>query len=541
MLERELKFHVPARQRAGLRAHLRKLGAKAIDLHARYYDSRDQALARHGIALRIRREGDVWVQTMKTPGPDELSRIEWNHPRPDPSLDLSVYDGTHVAELLASVAGRLRCRYITQVTRLKKVVPTASGSAELAYDEGVIMAGGISLPIHELELEGVEGEAADLFELSREWLQRYRLILELRSKAARGDALAELAGEQALETAWDPDAITQGGHKPRVRAPGPRQVERLAAPVRAGVPSLTPEIGLRDAYLACANDCMSQILRNTSFLAGVDGMKPERGQRIEYVHQIRVGIRRLRTCWKLFKGVAEPDSDLQAQLTEHFRALGQARDHDVIQTEVLPRLIQAGMPPDTAQATIETSAGSESRSQLAASPEFQLPLLGLLEHLVLYGDAREQKGGGKPAARTLYKRLNAWLDRIRLQSANFLEADWDTRHLIRKRIKRLRYGMEFTQGLLDTQRVAPLRNALVSAQKSLGQLNDLYVAAEYYRGAGARHPSAMFALGWLAATQDHEARASATALQKLAEAGHFHAASAKRARRPSRLKPSIAQ
>src|SRR5690606_40945881 len=147
-------------------------------------------------------------------------------------------------------------------------------------------------------------------------------------------------------------------------------------------------------------------------------------------------------------------------------------------------------------------------------------------------------GGGEPAARALYKRLNAWLDRIRLQSANFLEADWDTRHLIRKRIKRLRYGMEFTQGLLDTQGVAPLRNALVSAQKSLGQLNDRYVAAEYYRGAGARHPSAMFALGWLAATQDHEARASATALQKLAEAGHFHAASAKRARRPGRLKRS---
>src|SRR5690606_30270667 len=149
MLERELKFHVPARQRAGVKAHLRKLKAEPIALHARYFDTPDQALARAQIALRLRLEGDVWVQTMKTPGPDELSRIEWNHPRPEPTLDQAVDDVTYVGPLIARRASRLLCRYVSQVTRLNKVVPTVSGSAAVAYDEGRTMAGDIELPTHE--------------------------------------------------------------------------------------------------------------------------------------------------------------------------------------------------------------------------------------------------------------------------------------------------------------------------------------------------------------------------------------------------------
>src|SRR5690606_26376204 len=136
MLEREIKFHVPPRRRTVLKQELERLGAEPISLHARYYDTATQALARAGIALRLRLEGAQWVQTIKLPGPDELSRIEWNHLRPDPSLDLSVYEDTHIAGLMAESSDRLICRYVTHVRRLKKEIPTASGMAELAYDEG---------------------------------------------------------------------------------------------------------------------------------------------------------------------------------------------------------------------------------------------------------------------------------------------------------------------------------------------------------------------------------------------------------------------
>ncbi len=530
MLERELKFHVPARKRAGLKARLKKLGADPIQLHARYYDTATQTLARAGIALRLRREGEDWIQTIKLPGPDELSRIEWNHARPEPTLDLQVYADTHIGELMSEIGSRLICRYVTHVLRLKKVVPTASGEAELAYDEGVISAGGIQLPVNEFEIEGLSGEAADLFALSREWLTEHQLILELRSKASRGDALATLAldnGPKGVHTVGMAMPVKDTALR-RSTPLSKAHVRRLAAVVRADQPVLPPDTTIGEAYLACANECMSQIIRNSGFLAGLDGMKTTHQMRIDYVHQIRVGIRRLRACWSLFGKAADYPEPLLEDLKHFFRVLGQARDLDVIQTEVLPRLIQAGMPPDTTQEVPEATDESPSRARLTASVEFQQTLLDLLEHLVLYGDALAQKPAlQKLAGPLLCKRLNTWLDQIKRKTPGFVEADWDERHLVRKRVKRLRYGMEFAQGVLDPARLAPLRNALVSTQKSLGQLNDLYVAAEYYRGAGARHPSAMFALGWLAATQDHEAHACFLALSNLAQAGRFRPATQK--------------
>lgn len=531
MLERELKFHVPARKRAALKAQLRKLDAEPVELHAQYYDTATQVLARAGIALRLRKEGDAWIQTMKLPGPDELSRLEWNHPREEASLDLSLYADTHVADLLEQLTDRLICRYTTRVLRLKKIVPTASGTAELAYDEGVITSGSLQLPLHEFEIEGISGESADLFALSQEWLNDYELILELRSKAARGNALATLMVEESKTSIHTVGNVAgRGTGKPaRPRPLTPAQVLRLASPVKAGQPLLEPRISVGAAYLQCANDCMGQIIRNSSFLAGVDGMKTTHEQRIEYVHQIRVGIRRLRACWKLFSGkVARQPLELEERATHFFRVLGQARDLDVIQTELLPRLIHAGMPPDTSEGAPEAPDESPARARLAASSEYQGMLLDLLTHLVLYGDdLKNHPDLNRLAAPALCKRLNAWLEDIRKNAPGFPDAPWEERHRMRKHIKRLRYGMEFSQGVLNTQRLTPLRSALVSAQKALGQLNDLYVAAEYYRGAGAKHPSAMFALGWLAATQDHEVKASFLALTSLGKAGDFQPATRK--------------
>src|SRR5690606_21013336 len=131
----------------------------------------------------------------------------------------------------------------------------------------------------------------------------------------------------------------------------------------------------------------------------------------DYVHQIRVGIRRLRACWKLFSAkVTRHPAELEDRLNHYFRILGQARDLDVIQTELLPRLMQAGMPPDTSDGAPDAPDESPARARLAASPEYQGVLLELLTHLVLYGDDLKNHAElNKPAAPALGKRLNAWL------------------------------------------------------------------------------------------------------------------------------------
>src|SRR5690606_15495694 len=192
--------------------------------------------------------------------------------------------------------------------------------------------------------------ASDLFELARDWLSTHQLLLELRSKAARGDALATLAIEDGHDGVHVVGlAAPQEGKPRRVPPLSQKHTKRIAAVVRADQPMIARDATIGAAYLECANECMSQIIRNSTFLAGVDGLKTTHQQRIDYVHQIRVGIRRLRACWKLFGKAAGQPQDLVDRLTHYFRILGQARDLDVIETELLPRLIHAGMPPDTSQ------------------------------------------------------------------------------------------------------------------------------------------------------------------------------------------------
>src|SRR5690606_29356758 len=131
-LERELKLYVPDDSRTALEQELRAAGACSIALRACYFDTDDRELAEAHVALRVRKEGRKWVQTIKMPGPDELSRIEINHPRPGPELDLGVYEGTDVDAILGKLRKPLTLRYETDVKRLVLRHEDPRGIIELA-------------------------------------------------------------------------------------------------------------------------------------------------------------------------------------------------------------------------------------------------------------------------------------------------------------------------------------------------------------------------------------------------------------------------
>ena len=101
------------------------------------------------------------------PGADAITRIEMNHPRPGPVLDLSVYAGTDVEAPLAAIKGELGLRYETDVLRLLRRVRTRHGMVELAYDTGILRAGTLELPISELEFELVSGKPRAIFAAAR--------------------------------------------------------------------------------------------------------------------------------------------------------------------------------------------------------------------------------------------------------------------------------------------------------------------------------------------------------------------------------------
>lgn len=501
MLERELKFHVPVHKRAALEKALRKFGAKELPLHARYFDTKNHELAKAKVALRLRKEGEQWVQTIKTPGADELSRIEINHPRPEPILDLSLYEDTPVAQIMARLEHPLELLYETVVNRLVIKKGIKANVIEFAYDQGLIKAGKLELPICELELEQVSGSTDYLFAQARQWLKKHGLILDLRSKAERGDALSQLAHATPQTT--------------------PAEYGQLRNPRRASSVTLADAPTLDAAYRLCANDCMNQIVRNATFLAGVDSIDDVSLTQVEYIHQLRVGIRRLRSCWNFFgKWIDIDEAALDAQLRQYFGLLGQARDTGVIELFITPRLADAGMPALTLPSPV---VHADHAQALAASAEFQETLLTLLHHLVAE-QTTDSETKNPSIGKLLSQRLNKRLKRLCRQGAQFRQLTVEDQHKLRKRIKGLRYAMEFSASLLAGKNLARLHAALMDTQHTLGDLNDLYVAHDYYQSLSVDQPQAFFALGWLKAMQVQKQAEAELNFLRLAKAGRFKAA-----------------
>ncbi|WP_167670831.1 CYTH and CHAD domain-containing protein [Allopusillimonas ginsengisoli] len=546
MLERELKLHVPASARTQIEERLRTLGAQEQQLRARYFDTADRELARAGIALRLRQEGEQWVQTAKAPGPDELSRIELNHPRPGPELDLSVYQDTALGAVLAELSQTLCLRYETDVLRLKVIDKAPGhphpGTLELAYDRGVIRAGDLILDICELEFELLSGNVAALFQTGRQWMQDHDLVLDLRSKAERGDLLAQHMTNADGNNSRAALRSAQHDYKHAMPGNGLRidpYTRGLLRPQRAKATSLSQDMTTLQAYQACLADCVNHVIRNATLLAGVDNPGASQALLGRYVHQLRVGMRRLRTCWRFFgKWVSIPLSD--DQLRRYFALLGSVSDNDVLRFDIAPRLAKAGMPPLLAPASRELASPSDYDPRaLAASAPFQLYLLCLLEHLVtcadqaqadamavgahwtapaLQGEAAPEPAHARALGARLEKRLQKWLRQLCREGRDFSQRPESAQHDLRKKLKRLRYSLEFSASVLPQNRLADIRALLTPLQHAMGDLNDMYNAWHYYAPLSRTEPAALFALGWLRAMQDQLQRQIQGDLDRLEEA-----------------------
>lgn len=241
MQEIELKFQVPAGQLAAVKTALLALpGAEpqALAMHAAYFDTPDNRLARHKMAVRVRREGMAWVQTFKAGGADAMTRLEDNQVLPPPGPRFQ--DGRPVADLQRHADPRLQAAlakalgdeargaglgvvYETVFDRHTALLQGPRGTVQLCLDQGVVRAGSLEEPLAEVEFELVEGEARTVIDLAREWVDRHGLWWDVQSKAYRGTRLAQAAaGERIMHCrpvalgAWP----APPGSAPSDQAPG---------------------------------------------------------------------------------------------------------------------------------------------------------------------------------------------------------------------------------------------------------------------------------------------------------------------------------
>jgi inorganic triphosphatase YgiF len=371
MAEQELKLHVPKEGRASVEKELLRGRVTRVHLQAFYFDTPARDLVRAKIALRLRREGEQWVQTLKMPGEHSLSRFEINHDRPSGDLDLSVYAGEPFAAVLAKYASALSICYETDVHRVLRQTRSALGLVEIAFDTGLLRAGSLELPISEIEFELKRGQLAAVFALGKKWQQAHGLILDARSKSERGARLALLDAE--LKTMNEQKSERQ--ESSRCHAIAQFWASRTAENI-----SLQPKIHAQAALAAVSAECLDQIIRNAAVLAEVDTADVYHAGGAEHVHQLRVGIRRLRSAWSFFNGIAVlPSEALRSEIKLHFAKLGGTRDDDVLKETLLPVLSAAGQPP----LILDDGQTPTDPENVTLSRAFQSWLLDMLAWTVL--------------------------------------------------------------------------------------------------------------------------------------------------------------
>lgn len=197
--ETEIKLRASRETLAALREHpllkkRNKSGWQRHELFNQYYDTPERDLAQAKVALRLRRDGDQHIQTLKSRGQSVAGlseRNEWDWYLDKPKLDTKqLTDDCWPAALAGVDKKTLKPIFTTDFVREKAEIAWGRGKAkvviEAALDLGKVVAGKQSEEICELELELRQGEPQALLELAVELAAELALMPCDISKAERG-------------------------------------------------------------------------------------------------------------------------------------------------------------------------------------------------------------------------------------------------------------------------------------------------------------------------------------------------------------------
>jgi triphosphatase len=358
---------------------------------------------------------------------------------------------------------RFELLYGTDVRRISRCVAHGSSVIEIVLDQGHVFANGLSQAICELELELKEGTPSDAIALARQWSSAHGLWISTIAKSMKGQRLC-----RAVPFGDATDAVA----------------------------ARYPQLASSDDMLrALVQSCLDQMLPNASELASGSNHP-------DHVHQLRVGIRRLRTALRELGGLTDAiDPAWEALLVPVFRALGVQRDNSYLALVLQPQLLAAGGPDmrfDNASSNLP-DAGETVRA-----PDFQAVLLGLLGFV--HRGIPESVNTPGDLKKAVAVRLGRLHKRALRDGKKFLALNEAEQHGVRKRLKRLRYLIEFSGPLFSTSKVNDMAAALKPVQDALGQYNDELMALHAWGEMLAHDPRAWFSVGWLSARKQPNAK-----------------------------------
>lgn len=154
-----------------------------------YFDTPDRLLSAEKITLRIRRENDVSIATVKSPK-QGLGRGEWECAGENMAEVLPVLareSGLPALNGLKSEDLRPICG--AEFTRRAMRLSVPGGEVELALDLGKVTGGGREAPICEVEIEGKTGDVSQWEVFARDFAEKFDLHSQPKSKFRRALAL----------------------------------------------------------------------------------------------------------------------------------------------------------------------------------------------------------------------------------------------------------------------------------------------------------------------------------------------------------------
>ncbi|SDY79208.1 CYTH and CHAD domain-containing protein [Nitrosomonas sp. Nm58] len=452
--EIELKLTLPANCIKYLH-HLPLLDALSISkpakqkLHTIYYDTPDLALKKQHCALRLRRIGKHWIQTIKTEGSVASGlheRDEWEVAVTTNQLDFTQLSDPKLIKLLShsNLSKQLQQIFITEFTRYTRILQMSDGSQiEFCLDHGKISVDHTKEPFTEVELELKSGKPVQLFQLALALEQAlpFPVRLENISKAERGYILYT------------------GQNIP---------------PVKALPVVLKADMDLVTVFILIAQNCLDQLTRNEhGVLAGND---------IEYLHQMRVALRRLRSAFDVFSTVIVNKAPIVHELKWLTRQLNPARNWDVFVTEQISQIHHIFAKHAGIAALIKTCEVLRKKHNKAARnsirskryTELILKLNLWLDEVLEYSTrSHSLKSTAKIALSEFTGSLLTNHHQQILRVGKEIEKlDATSLHALRISIKKQRYAMEFLQTLYSPEKVKKYIRSLSELQDILGAIND---------------------------------------------------------------------
>ncbi|WP_367105875.1 CYTH domain-containing protein [uncultured Psychrobacter sp.] len=516
MQEIELKFLVPKARLKGLLRQAKVKSSEVTQMAAHYYDTSDQKLAQAGIGLRIRREGDTWVQTIKAGGDGIAARLEHNALLDNEQVqamlksqklmpDLTIYKDTSIEPLLADfklkkLTKKLSRLYVTDIERITRLVTEddngAKSSIEIAYDYGDIIHGeddNQRQSIQEIEFELVSGDLDFLFTTAKTWCKRYKLYLSTVTKAERGGLL-----------------LHNQDYSPAIKA----NLKQLDVEADTSMPAF---------IRAVVHNCLLQILPNSSaIVAG--------SQDYEHVSQLHDGIQRLHTSLKTLQNFSDqlnpewlPILEQTASLLDDYGKLSYLSDY------VEYKLRQQGAPAVDWSTDIDDI--KITPIDTVRANDFQLTLLEMIAFTM--SDPSIEPQADKLAFDKVAKNLSKQYDKLLKALQSFVDSsenkadstDKDKLAQLYYHLTSLRYLSEFAAPLYHKKEskktLKRWLKRVKKAQKTLNcHLNKVYYQ-QHYKQKASTDANALYGAGWLAASQKQSGKRCQKRLDKVQDSDRF--------------------